>query len=470
MDPIFNLTLPPHGSRELASSLHRALRSAILDGRLHAGLRLPATRTLAESLKVSRNTVVAAYDLLLSEGYLEGRPGAGTYVAQLAQLHPSPEAGTRRAPRDELPIATGTAPPLSYDFRLGTPDVSQLPFDIWQRLSARVTRQYAAAPLGYASPEGCPELRQAIARHVSFARAVACRAEDIVVTSGAQQAFDLLARTLVTPGVTRVAIEDPCYPPLRAALLAAGALLAPVPCDDEGLIVVAIPPDARVVCVTPSHQFPLGVVMSPQRRAALLAFARANDAVVIEDDYDSEFRYGGRGLDALQTLDASGAVFYVGTFSKSLFPALRLGYVVAPPWARRSLADMKKNADWHAPLLAQRTLAAFIDEGHLARHIRKMRKVYAGRRNALLRALATHGGDKLEVIPSAAGLHLSIRLRQGDSAALAAAAAAGIGVEPLERYCADREHGALHSGLCLSFALMDESEFDTAIASLFYIF
>jgi GntR family transcriptional regulator / MocR family aminotransferase len=448
MDPIFDLAvaLPPAGSRALLRELHRQLRAAILDGRLQPGLRLPATRALAAALGVSRNTAVAAYDLLLSEGYLVGRPGAGTYVADLRR-----EATARKASAGERLVKPPLAAPwrrppvvLSsradaahrVDFRLGIPDAALFPFHIWRRLSARALGAASKAPAAYAEPEGRPELRAAIARHISFARAVAGRAEDIVVTAGAQQAFDLMARILVTPGRTVVAVEDPGYPPMRAAFAAAGAVLHGVPVDDEGLLVDRLPARTRVISVTPSHQFPLGAAMSQPRRAALLDAARRRGAVIIEDDYDGEFRLGGRPLDALQTLDRAEAVFYVGTFSKSLFPALRLGYVVAPPWARAALLAAKQLADWHCPVPAQDTLAAFVAEGHLARHVRKMRKVHGERRAILLRAIAQYCGDRLAPIPAVAGMHLAARLAAPlDAHAVAAKAAeAGIGLEALDRY------------------------------------
>jgi len=245
---------------------------------------------------------------------------------------------------------------------------------------------------------------------VSFTRAVTCSASDIMVVGGAQQAFDLLARILVTPGRTVMAVEDPGYPPLRQTFEAAGAQVLPVPVDDEGLIVERIPRHARVIYVTPSHQFPSGMAMSPARRASLLEFARRHEAVIIEDDYDGEFRYGGRPLDALQTLDRDGSVFYIGTFSKSLFPSLRLGYLVAPAWAMPALACVRQLGDRHNDLLAQDTLALFINEGHLARHVRKMRRIYAERREALLEALSTHAGDALRPLVSDAGLHIAMSL------------------------------------------------------------
>jgi GntR family transcriptional regulator/MocR family aminotransferase len=481
MEPLFELAirLPNTGSRDLLREVHQQLRDAILDGRLQPGARLPATRALAERLGVSRNTMLAAYDLLLSEGYLLARPGAGTYVAdtlpQSRRGRISKSASVRRDPR-LVPLnvpGADLAPTLQPqrardDFRVGLPDTSAFPFDIWRRLSDRALRRIAREPADYAEPQGQAALREAIAKHVSFTRAVGCTADDIVVTAGAQQAFGLLARILVVPGRTVVAVEQLFYPSLREAMTAAGAKVVTVPTDIEGLCVDRLPPEARVICVTPSHQFPTGVAMSPQRRAALLAFARARNAVVIEDDYDSEFRFAGRPLDALQTLDRAESVCYVGTFSKSLFPALRLGFVVAPPWARAALVRARELADWHGPVLGQEALAAFIAEGHLARHIRKMRKVYGARRTALLEALAKHTAGRLEVIPSDAGLHLSAWLRTDtrDHAVVERAAAAGITLPPLSRFALDPLALDAPNGLAFGYGLIDESQIEGAIRRL----
>src|SRR5690349_3441594 len=419
MDPVFEfpLVLPARDSRGLLRALHAELRAAILDGRLKPGLRLPSTRKLAEVYRLSRNTAVAAYDLLVSEGYVVARRGSGVYVADALarRSEPAPEPADARHERrlvahwrDPPPtFVVPPEPPPRYDFALGIPDATLFPFATWRRLASRAVRALAKTRAPYAPSRGQPELRESIARHVSFARAVACAADDIVVTSGAQQAFDLIARILVTPGRTVVAIENPGYPPARMAFAAHGAKIVPVRVDAEGLVVEKIPREARIVYVTPSHQFPLGCAMSARRRAALLDFAAANGAVVVEDDYDGEFRFGGRPLDALQTLDRAECVFYVGTFSKSLFPSIRLGYVVAPPWAQRALGAAKQSADWHCAVLEQEALAAFINEGHLARHVRKMREIYGARRKTLLDALTTHFEPWLTPLASAAGLHLS---------------------------------------------------------------
>lgn len=466
----FPLELPEPGSRQRQAALHGQLRAAILDGRLKPGLRLPATRELAQSLGVSRNTVVAAYDLLLSEGYVVARHGAGNYVADMAAR---PAAKPASLP-DDSRLATywrkqaivQAPPPLSfaYDFRVGTPDMSQFPFEVWRSLSARALRALSKSPSIYAPPQGQPALREAIARHVSFARAVACEPDDILVTSGAQQAFDLLARVLVTPGRTVVAVEDPGYPPLRAAFEAAGAEIVSVPVDAQGLVVEKIPSRASIVYVTPSHQFPVGMALSPSRRTALLDFAQAHGATVIEDDYDGEFRYGGRPLDALQTLDRSGTVCYVGTFSKCLFPTLRLGYVVMPPWLHAAMAQAKHLSDRYGDLLAQETLAAFIAEGHLVRHIRKMRKIYAERRQCLLDALQRHAQGYLQAMPADAGLHLTASASSSvDIAALIGAAAEqGIRVESLRDYA----WGPGLHGIPFGFGLIEAGRIDAAIGKV----
>jgi GntR family transcriptional regulator / MocR family aminotransferase len=471
------ISIPPRKSRERLRSLHRQLRTAILQGRLQPGLRLPPTRLLAAEYGVSRNTAVAAYDLLLSEGYLTSRRGAGTYVADVL-----PKPAVRRAPpaarsaADRRLNAVWSQPAMPFDpersaprfhFNVGVPDISRFPVDVWRRLSTRALRGFAKICADYDSPHGRPALRAAIAHHVSFARAVACNADAVTVTAGAQQAFDLLARILVVPKRTIVALENPGYPPLRAAFAAAGARITGVPVDDEGLIVERLPAQAKIVCVTPSHQFPLGAVMSASRRAALLEFAQRHGAVVIEDDYDAEFRFGDRPLDALQTLDRNESVFYVGTFSKSLFPSLRLGFVVAPPWAHLALAAAKQAADGYCALLAQETLAAFIAEGHLARHVRRMRVVYAARRRVLLDGLRNEFSEWLRPVPSAAGLHLTaLAERSLDIEALVARARKrDVGISSLRRFEFDAR-GSKPRGIAFGYGALDERGIAEGLARL----
>jgi GntR family transcriptional regulator/MocR family aminotransferase len=489
MEPVFGLpiSVPPRGSGERLRALHGQLRAAILEGRLQPGLRLPSTRALANACGVSRNTATAAYDLLLSEGYLVARQGAGTYVAStLPDLTQRKDPGERHASNDRRLNAfwrrsavAGDTPqqsPPRFDFRMGVPDISYFPMDIWRRLSSRVLRTYCKMPVPFDDPHGRSALREAIARYVSFARAVACQASDITVTAGAQQAFDLLARVLVTPGRTVVAVENPGYPPVRAAFAAAGAKIVAIPVDAEGLVVERLPHNAAVVCVTPSHQFPLGSAMSARRRAALLEFAHARGAVVIEDDYDSEFRFGGRPLDALQTLDRTESVFYVGTFSKSLFPALRLGFAVAPPWAHRALGEAKRYADSHSAPLTQETLAAFISGGHLARHVRRMRRIYGARREVLLSGLRADFGRWLEPVPSVAGLHLAALAKGSVDIPLIAANALlrEVGVRSVERFRSGRAAGAGGasgaSGLVFGYGALDEAGIVGGLARLRRVF
>jgi GntR family transcriptional regulator / MocR family aminotransferase len=478
MEPIFALPLqlPPRSSRERLRSLHQQLRAAILEGRLQPGLRLPPTRSLAAAHGVSRNTVMAAYDLLLSEGYLAARQGAGTYVADVL-----PDLPERKTPRERRSTSdrrlnafwrqsvavSGAAPGQAprFDFHLGVPDTAHFPMDVWRRLSARALRAFAKKPFAHDEPHGRPALREAIARHVSFARAVACSSGDITVTAGAQQAFDLLARILITPGRTVVAMEDPGYTRVRTTFAAAGAKIVGVPVDDEGLIVERIPANANVVCVTPSHQFPLGVAMSARRRAALLEYAHSRGAVIIEDDYDAEFRFGGRPLDALQTLDRADSVFYVGTFSKSLFPALRLGFAVAPGWAQRALGAAKHYADWSCSPIGQETLAAFINEGHLARHVRRMRRLYGKRRELLLEGLRSELGRWLEPVPNVAGLHLTAFTKGSLNGERLAAKARerDVGVFALDRF---RSGKSGRSGLVFGYGALDESGIVAGIARL----
>jgi len=476
MDPVLPITLalPERGSRQILRSMHQQMRSAIVDGRLSAGLRLPGSRSLAEHCGVSRNCAMAVYDLLLSEGLVAARAGGGTFVADLHQADP-PRAAKVVADRSSLLLPRWRAEPavlrsspaarFDYDFVVGLPDTSQFPFDTWRRLDARSLRQLERAPAEYAAPEGREALRSAIAKHVSFARAVACRGADVLVTSGAQQAFDLLARIFIVPGETKVAIEDPGYPPLRWALESAGAVLVPVPVDAEGMVVDRIPADARLICVTPSHQFPMGQAMSLRRRMALLAHAREHGSLIIEDDYDGEFSHSSRPLDALKSLDRADSVFYVGTFSKSLFPGLRLGYVIAPAWARPALVGAKQRSDWHGAVAAQDTLAAFIDDGDLARHIRKMRQVYSQRKQVLTQALQRHLPGKLSLIPAEGGLHIAALLSGGGDAmqVVAAAAAAGVRVEPISQYALA---AAPPNGLVFGLGLIPTHLIDQAVLKL----
>ncbi|WP_431925459.1 PLP-dependent aminotransferase family protein [Amycolatopsis tucumanensis] len=392
-------------------AIYRQIREAILDGRLRDGDALPPTRELAQRLAVSRNTVSAAYDRLVAEGFLESRVGAGTFVGAGARRDGRPPD---RGPASLTPVPVWDDVPRppdrfreqpSFDFRSGAPDVSLFPFDTWRRLVTQQLRRSRHDVLTYGDPRGHPALREAIARHIGVSRAVRVTADDVLVTNGSQQAVDLAARVLVEPGA-RVAVEDPGYPPPRQLFATLGARPVGVPVDDEGIVVDAIPGDCRLVYVTPSHQFPLGVSMSMARRVALIDWARRHDAAILEDDYDTEFRYTGRPLEPLRSLDSSGRVLYIGSFSKVLLPGLRLGFLVAPPGLRPALAKAKYLTDWHSASLTQAALAEFMDSGEFARHIRRTRREYAARREVVCRVVAREFPD-LRLIPSSAGLHVS---------------------------------------------------------------
>ncbi|MDR7332976.1 PLP-dependent aminotransferase family protein [Roseateles asaccharophilus] len=468
-----DLQLAARGSR--LASLHAALREAIASGRLAPGLRLPSSRELAAQVGVSRNTAVAAYELLASEGWLESRGAGGSFVAELpraavevsdrASVAPWADSRWLRGEGGSWPASLVSGPAPAYHFKTGMPEVAGFPFDVLRRLHTRALQAAAREPARYPDAQGLRALREAIAGHVSSSRAVACTADDVVITAGAQQALDLIARVLVTPGHTVAAVENPGYPPQRAALQGAGARLAPAPVDDEGLVVAALPDDARIVCVTPSHQSPLGMAMSLPRRRELLNWAAVRQAVIVEDDYDGEFRFTSRPLDALKTLDRDGRVFYVGTLSKILLPALRLGYVVAPAWARDALVAAKHASGFGSPTLTQAVVADFIAEGHLLRHVRRLRGEYAERRRVLEQALKRHLGDKAQVYPAIAGLHLAVALPGVDTDELTRRAwGAGVGVEPLSRYWWGKGRGP--AGLVLGYGSITAARIPEAVKRL----
>ncbi|MEE6257938.1 MocR-like pyridoxine biosynthesis transcription factor PdxR [Plantactinospora sonchi] len=460
------------GRGDLAAQIYRQLREAVLDGRLRPGQRLPPGRDLARRLDVSRNTVGVAYDRLTAEGFLVARVGSGTYVGD---RQPATASGPRAAPagRGVRPRAVWRSVPVvprppapRYDFRVGMPDARLFPLETWRRLVSRQLREATVRNTGYTDPVGHPELRAALARHVGVARSVRAGADDILVTQGAQQAFDLVGRVLLEPG-DRVAVEEPGYPPVRRLYQTLGARVTGVPVDGEGLVVSALPPDTRLVYVTPSHQSPLGVPMSLARRSALLDWAERHDAVVLEDDYDSEYRFAGRPLEPLQSLDRHGRVVYVGSFSKTLLPMLRIGFLVAPTSLRPALSAARQLTDWHGDLTTQGALADFINEGQLSRHVRRTSREYAARRERLLAALDQHLADRLRPVPSVAGLHLCARPLPGTDPDLATvvarARAAGVGVENLTDYCARRPGQA---GLVLGYGGIALADIDEGMRRL----
>ncbi|MFF3441383.1 PLP-dependent aminotransferase family protein [Streptosporangium sp. NPDC002721] len=438
----FHVSLTGRG--DLSARIYRQLLDAVLDGRLRPGERLSPTRELARRLDVSRNTVAVAYERLTAEGVLVGRVGAGTFVCDepLARTRArnAPEGGGVRPRRLWRSLAAPPAEPPEeavYDFRVGLPDAELFPLETWRRLVARELRPALVRSAGYGASSGYAGLREAVARHVGVSRSVRASADDVLITQGAQQALDLIGRVMIEPGC-RVAVEEPGYPPARLLFRSLGARVVGVPVDGEGLDVAALPDSARLVYVTPSHQFPLGTPMSLGRRAALLEWAGRRGAVVIEDDYDSEFRFGDRPLEPLQSLDHSGHVIYVGSFSKTMLPMLRLGFLIAPASLQPALRAAKRLTDWSGELPTQAALVGFIDEGLLGRHIRRATREYAARHDRILTILRRDFRDWLEPVPSAAGLHLCAYLTPdaGVDTALVTAYArrAGIVLKDLATY------------------------------------
>lgn len=450
----------------LARQLYQGLRERILAGELAAGVRLPASRELARLLGISRNTVTAAYEQLLAEGFLDSRPGDGTYVAPVTRALAAPEATTRAAP---LPLAS-VPPGAPCAFRVGLPAVDLFPFATWARLQQRFWRQPEPALLGYREPGGEPRLRRLLCAYLRQARGLVCAPEQILITSGAQQAIELCARLLLAPGAL-AAMEDPGYRAAGLALQSGGARLQGIPVDGAGLVVeqLAGQRDCRLVYVTPSHQYPTGAVLSLPRRLALLDWARQTDAWIVEDDYDGEYRYQGAPLAPLAALDRHGRVLYVGTFSKIAFPGLRLGYLVAPPALVPALLELQRAGIRHLDSATQTVMADFIEQGHFQRHIRRMRRAARSRRDALLAGWPRVAGCASPGVP-VAGLHLCLPVTQLAREAELVARAAEVGVElnALSRYWLPEGPTPpdARAGLVLGFAAVPEARIKEALARL----
>ncbi|MGA2977720.1 MAG: PLP-dependent aminotransferase family protein [Spirochaetia bacterium] len=474
-------------TRESSRPWHRQvftqIRDAIRDGRLRSGDRLPATRELARTLGVARNTVARAYEDLLAEGYIEGRIGSGTYVSDgLGELpRDAEEPWKRRQPSVHEPGKAYPEPHLTWlggpestdagslpiDFRPGIPDWDAFPRGLWLRLLGRALRSKATELRRYSEPGGHYPLRDAIAHHLGVSRGVTARPEQVVIVNGSQQALDLIARLFLKPGDT-VALEDPGYPDARRVLAGPAHRQLFVPVDEDGIDVDALEKmtSTRVapclLYVTPSHQFPTGAVLSLSRRLALLSWAARRNVLIVEDDYDSEFRTPGRLVESLQGLDRSRKVVYVGTFSTVLFPPLRVGYVVLPIEMAEPFMRAKWLADRQTPILEQLALTDFLQEGHFERHLRRMRRLVSARREAMRAALEKYFGNSMEASDSSVGMHVMVRLtatRRGMAAAeiegriLAAAAERGIAVYPVGP-CFSRP--PLHAIFLLGYAALSE--------------
>ena len=409
------LALDRAAQTPLQQQLRQQLRQAILDNLLPPGTRLPSTRTLALVLGVSRTVTSVAYDELFAEGYLQGRRGSGTYVeSDLSRVPSLGRPGLGISPRwlgkkaQIAPVEPSRAEAIA--FRLGMPAIAPLSLRRWREAWRTVTN--CPPPTDYGAPAGDPALRSALALYLGRSRGIKCTAEDILITAGATQALDLIARATLPVGAA-VGLEEPGYPAARRILLAQGSQILPIPVDEDGMQVERLPQGTAaplLVYTTPSHQYPLATRLAVSRRIALLSWAEANDSLIVEDDYDSEFRFDTSPLPALASLDSTGRVAYIGTFSKVLTPALRVGYLVAPPLLRLRIEQITSSTNEYASWPVQHMLAAFISNGHLDRHIRRMRQQYAQKRHTLAQTLAPVT-SLAQLRGLEAGLHAYLELR-----------------------------------------------------------
>jgi GntR family transcriptional regulator / MocR family aminotransferase len=460
----------------LYRQVYGGLRNAILNGGFGAGDRLPSTRHLAEQLGISRTVVILAYELLLAEGFAYGAPGSGTYVSEeLPDGGAAPPATPARlrlsrygagaaaiAGHLDYPRRTVAAP--RYDFAYGGSDAATFPFVTWRRILLKHARAAEFDSLNYGAAAGVGSLREAIALHLRRSRAVACDPAQVIVVNGSQQALDLIARVLIETG-DRVAVEDPQYQGTRAVLRTARAKIQPLPVDRDGLNPALLSRNCRLVFVTPSHQFPTGAILPLARRLALLAWARDHDAIVVEDDYDGEFRYEGHSLESLQGLDTDGRVIYIGTFSRTIFAALRIGYLVVPSSLIDAFTAAKWLCDRHTATLEQNALADFIAGGNYERHLRHLRRANTARRQALLTAIGKHLGGAVEVTGDAAGAHIVLwpQRRVLEKTVIRRAAARGVGIYGLSGYYMGR---AQRPGFLLGYSQLNADEICAGIERL----
>lgn len=436
-----------HASTPLYQQIYNSFRNRVIRWELRPGELLPSSRSLARELRISRLPVLNAYAQLVAEGYFETRPGSGTFIAKTLPGRSNTHAAPRpsNTPRGSRRISRHAAALPEYDrpawagslgpFQVGQPELNKFPIETWLRLTARYSRRMTLKGLQYGDPMGHPELREAIAAYVRTSRGARCEAQQIMVVSGSQQALDLTSRVLIEEGAPAW-VEEPGYWLVHHVLKAAGCRAVPVPVDGEGLDVAAgirLSKKARAAFVAPSHQYPLGVTMSATRRLQLLEWAERAGAWIVEDDYDSEYRYDSMPVASLQGLDDNGRVIYIGTFSKVMFPSLRLGYLVIPSDLVERFAAVRQAMDLCPPHMMQAIMADFLREGHFARHIRRMRPIYAERRHVLVAALQREFGDSIRIMGSDAGMHIAVFLagKQNDRQIAAEAAKRSLWVSAL---------------------------------------
>jgi GntR family transcriptional regulator/MocR family aminotransferase len=481
------IMLDEKSAQPLYRQIYEAIRNAILSGKVHPTTTLPATRLLAKQLGVSRMTVINAYDQLFAEGYLEAKMGAGTFVAAHLPEEFLQTSGFERREHQETPLTrkikfTDYGRNLAQHskgillrhgvttvlpFQQGVSAIEEFPFGVWAKIAQKWQKKPPLSILSYGEPVGFQPLRDAVAAHLASARGVLCKTEQIIITNGTQQALDLIGRILLTKG-NDVCLEDPGYLGARDIFAATGARLVPVPIDEEGFDLQTARKrsrKARLAYVTPSHQYPLGVTMSLTRRLNLLEWARERDAFIIEDDYNSEYRYSGRPLASLQGLDRDGRVIYLGTFSKTIFPALRLGYLVVPTDLIGVFAAARALTDLHSPSIDQAILAEFIAERHFARHIRRMRGIYEERQQILVEEARMNLKGMLEVAPAEAGMHLIGWLPLGidDRDVSRRAAEANLKLAPVSAYCLNQK---LRGGLLLGYTAFNERQIKLGVKKL----
>jgi len=466
----------------LFRQVYAGLRESILSGVLAGGEKLPSTRELAEQLGISRTVVLSAYDQLLAEGFAVGRAGSGTYVASgidvslnrsaqpQASIQPrlSRFGSTAAAGWPDWHIPSRRTSSLRFDFAYGRSDLETFPFAMWRRILLRCARKAPVSELDYGPAAGNVKLREAICAHLRRSRAVVSDPSRVIVVNGSQQALDLIARVLIERG-DRIAIEDPSYQGTKEVLRAAGARLLPVAVDADGLKTAKLPSNARVAFVTPSHQFPTGSILSLARRLELLDWAKRENAIVVEDDYDGEFRYEGQPVESLQDLDREGRVIYVGTFSRTVFASLRIGYLIAPKTLVTVFSAAKWLCDRHTATLEQQALAEFITGGMYERYLRGVRKRNASRRQVLLDSIQKCFGDRVELTGDGAGAHVVLWPKRHieEQDAIAHAAARGVGVYGISSYFLQKPR---RTGIMLGYSRMREAEIREGIRRLSDVF
>jgi GntR family transcriptional regulator / MocR family aminotransferase len=475
------LTIPlSRNAGPLFRQVYLGLREAILSGAFHGGEKLPSTRDLAEQLKISRTVALLAYDQLLAEGFATGRSGSGTYVSsgvnvgratrseKAVKLRLSHFGSAAEAAWPRVHFPQRPKPLLPYDFAYGRSDLEAFPFAMWRRILLRCARKAPVAEFDYGPAGGNVVLREAICTHLRRSRSVVCDPTQIVIVNGSQQALDLIARVLIERG-DRVAIEDPSYQGATEVFRVAGARLLPVTVDREGLDPAKLPSNARLALVTPSHQYPTGAILPLARRLALLEWARQRNAIVVEDDYDGEFRYDGQALESLQGQDREGRVIYIGTFSRTVFSALRIGYLIAPKGLVSVFSAAKWLSDRHTPALEQQALAEFISSGMYERYLRRVRRRNTARRHALLESIRKWLGDRVEVTGDGAGAHVVLwpRDRVAEQAMIASAASRGVRIYAILPYYLKPPE---RTGFLLGYSRMREREIREGIKRLSEVF